>query len=470
MAIQRLTPDTQAEAEDATSFAELLPIVTHTIGKSTFVAGLLWEPLPAAHGYMKTVRAYGAQHGLDTAVVNKVSTAMQAGFGVAAKGATPGALSLAAVTASLLGDDFIGVFELAPDTYALVGVMDGAVAPGADRIGDAETIRAEFITLADQYENAGRPFGRTMAPAGFFDGSVRSKPVDLVRLLTPKAGKRAHRLMRIGKSAAGAHPAGKRSPLLWVILAAVGVLIAGGGAYYWKTTKDQAAAARAARQRMAAAQAAAAAAQRQATAKVPPKPWVNQPPVSAFVANCSHQLARLPLAAGGWVLGTAVCHVNGLTATYQRQGTATIAQVEAALSAAIGVKPDIRASGDEVGIAIGFQAPAGASEDLWPASEARTALVSHFQALDVPLKLARAKRPAPPSRRGQPAPTPPPWLTYTVNVSSTPVTAMVTAHHPSLLLDHLDIPGLRLDAITVQRSPQTPFLIWSVKGRLYVER
>ena len=448
------------------SLGDLLPVEVFHWGKQALVGGLLWEKLPTAHGYKDTVRANGAKQGLDTAVVVKTGLVMQVGYGVAAKGAVPGAASLARVVAGLLGDDFIGIFELGPERYALVAVVGGAVVPGADRIGDAVLMREEFATFTAQYAASGQPFSTIYAPQGFLD--VPAEEVDLLHRLNAKAIKRSDRLIRIGGTPAGA------SRWRLPVMALVVLALAGGVGFYWKVQRDRAAAAaaaaaEAARQahakQVADAQAAAARA-----AVVPPKPWVSQPSVADFVASCSTQLAKLPLSLAGWPLDHATCQVASLSATYIRQPNATIEQLSQAMLATLGVAPDIRNGGNEAGLNVGFPPPPSASEDLIDPTLAQMALISHFQALTVPVTVTLVAPPTPPANGKTPPPPPPPWVTYHVVITDTPVTAMTTTHHPSLLLAGLDIPGLRLTKILLTRKDDKPFIQWSVEGDLYVRR
>jgi len=197
----------------------------------------------------------------------------------------------------------------------------------------------------------------------------------------------------------------------------------------------------------------------------PPKPWITQPSARALVTSCSAELSKLPVAIGGWMLDTASCGAGHLEASYQREDNATVADLLGALQASLQITPNLDANGDKAGLTVGFNAPPASAEELMPADDVTTSFLSHFQLLDVAAPLTLVPPPsAPPGEKPPPAP---PWRIFTWVVQGTPVTAIDTVSYPSLLLSGLDVPGLRVDSISLVRTDSAPYLSWTVNGHLY---
>jgi Pilin accessory protein (PilO) len=116
-----------------------------TVNQHHFVCGLTWKILPEPRHPKKQMRLIGKAEGMDLVAFRKALVLQQAGFLSKKQAAAPGMFSLALVLASILGNHWIGIFQL-PDTqggekvYAFVAVLDGNIVPQSDFVGSQEAV------------------------------------------------------------------------------------------------------------------------------------------------------------------------------------------------------------------------------------------------------------------------------------------------------------------------------------------
>ncbi len=428
-------------------------LVRVTVGSLAYVSGLHWERVGASHGALRVVRDRGVRLGFRAAAIYRTDSVTQGGFARVDETATGACRSLAMAAIMVAGADAVIGLRVREGLYALTAVRAGVIVSGSDMAGTLDDVRAEFAQLVEDALAQGKPYGRVIAPPELADnaedvdvlkaiGSLKKPPEPLVSLTKAGVPGRAK-----------------------LVLLAVAVVIAaavGGALHIHSVHEAQAAAARAAEAAKAAAEQLAAMKKAQTP---PPDPWSTSPTAPALEASCSEQLAKLPIAVGGWLLAGAECGYGHMSATYSRQDSATVADLIDAFKATLGLTPNINADGNSAGITVGFDAPPKSDEKLEDSVTATTVFVSHFQALGLSVPLTPVPPPVGPDPKN-PLP-PPPWKTFTFQINATPITATRTEHHPSLLLSGLDLRGLRVDSIAVARSDQTPFLTWTVGGHLY---
>ncbi|MEY2117138.1 type 4b pilus protein PilO2 [Rhodanobacter sp. FW106-PBR-R2A-1-13] len=424
-----------------------------TVGGHAYVCGLHWERIGASHGALRVVKDRGMRLGFHAAAIYRSTAATQAGFSRSKGGVDADCRSLAVAIALVAGPDALVAVRLREGLYALTALRGGAIASGSDMAGSLEEVSAEFEQLTEDARLQGKPYERIVAPAEF---GAEAESLDVLAAIAALK-KGPEPLIALGKSAVGG-----RQKLIAVAIVAVIVLGAGWAFHIRSVREAQAAAARAAEAAKAAAEQLAAIKKAQAP---PPDPWGGSPTASALVASCGEQMSKLPIAVGGWLLSGAECGYGHMSATYSRQGNATVADLIFALKSTLGLLPDIKADGNTAGITVGFDAPPKSDEQIEATGDATTAFISHFQALGLSVPLTTVPPPVGPDPKN-PLP-PPPWKTFTFQVSATPITAIRTEHHASQLFSGLDLRGLRVDSIALERVDETPFLTWTVGGHLY---
>lgn len=427
-------------------------------GKSV-VAGLHWERLDSSKGAKAAARDRGTRAGFNVACLWTAPAVPQVAFGAFEKGARPGAIALATLLAKAIGDDGIACVRLPSGQYAMAAVRDGIIQVGSDLAGSSDEIQLRFASKIDELADFGHAFARVLAPEEIYPAAERLDADTVFGPLRSKARGSDSVYATLFPLTRSADPgAGKRGRAIAALVAVA--LLAGGG--YW-VYQNHTADLRAKELADAAAKMRALIASQPPPA--PPKPWVSQPSVPALLGSCSKEMAKLPVAIGGWMLDTATCGAGHMEASYEREGNATVADLLGALQVSLQIVPNIDAAGDKAGVSVGFSAPAASGEDLATADDASTSFMSHFQLLDVSAPLTLTPPPSVPP--GQTPPPPPPWKVFTWSVQGTAVTAIDTRSYPSLLLSGLDIPGLRVDAISLLRTDAAPYLSWTVTGHLY---
>lgn len=443
-----------------------LRIESVVIGERRYVAGLYWERMDTVHGAKRAIRERGAKHGFDVAADWLSSAVLQAGFGVSAQGAIPPYRSLAVAMGLAVGGDALIAVGLPDGRYAMVAVYNDAIHPGSDLLGSLDDVREAYGALLAHIAEFGHAINRLIAPPEIYPAAER---VDVLPLLEPKASAGFLKRFQLPSPTPGTIYAltkgAERKVSSVKLYAGLGLVAAACVAGYVYNAQVQ----DAKLQKQIADLAAAARAKALLHKEPPPepKPWIQQPTAVDLVSSCSVQMSKLPVAVGGWMLTTATCGYGHMDAVYLRSTSATVADLLGALSATLGLRPDIKPDGEQAGLTVGFDAPPKSAEDLAGSDAATTRFTSHFQAIDVKAQLT--VMPPKKAPEGQPPLPPPQWKTYTWSVASTPVTAINTIDYPSLLLAGLDVPGLRIDSVTLSRTDEAPYLSWSVAGHLYAK-
>lgn len=422
---------------------------------NAFVTGLLWHPLGSLTGYMKEARQFGRQESMDIVAIRRTESIIQAGFVSRSDGAVKGMYSLAAALAGQLGKSWLAAWRIAPDEdrYALVAVLKGAVIPGCDLVGTAETIKRK---VAQQLSRE-ITFEEIFLPAEFEHGG---KPIDIEQLLRPERLKREYRLRPL------AFGLSREELLKLGALGALG-LIALVGFQRWQA--HQAELARQAAQEAERRRQAELAELAQRSGETQPAqalehPWAKQPSVTAFVEGCNAMIDQLPLSVAGWLFSAAQCDGTLVSANYKRTGNSTTGEFSQAIEGHFAEAPAFYDEGNSAAVKTDLVLPLAGDESLRDASTALADLTSWLQqqSLVPAIKEVPVVVPTPPAMPGQPAPPPPPlpdWKHFEVQTNS-PLP-------PALFLDGIEGRGLRLREITTQLQGHQ--LRWSITGDLYAK-
>lgn len=131
------------------------------------VAGLLWQP-PQRQYSSGQIRDLARELGSTRYVMRKLSNKqLQVAF--EPKGGTSvGRYSLAAMLSqSVRHANWAGVFALPNGSFVFICVLDGAVMPGTDVVGDFDEIRSRFVETIDLISGANQALGVVYAPKLF---------------------------------------------------------------------------------------------------------------------------------------------------------------------------------------------------------------------------------------------------------------------------------------------------------------
>ena len=423
---------------------------TITINKQRFVAGLYWQTLTRPRDHLREAKEIGKREKMDVVAIRR-GRVLQAGFATR-NTAGSGAYSLAATLAGVLGDDWIAVFQLGEFRYAIAAAKNGAIIPGCDEIGSREQIEESLRTSYNLHQ-----FAKVICPAHFDFGG---EEVDLTRLLS------SHKLVKAYKL----HPLSTTSNLKPLLLVGIPLLlIVGGGSIGYVVYRDyvdekEAAAAAAAaeveRQRLEALKVSSG---KHITPAALEHPWVAQPLARDFREACVEAIHGFPISIGGWMIESALC-TNGLVqGTYRRTPNTTVNgfTTQAMLT---GRRVDMVDAAGETGT-VSVPLPelrAGGDDSLFEMDQVTSAVRSLMQRREATYSMAvkNIVPPTPQALPGEPAPEPPPvpdWKTHTLMLSG--------KRTPELLLSGMEnLPGLRLDSISVQRSQSE--LEWKLTGEL----
>lgn len=420
-----------------------------TVSGKHFVAGLFWQSLTRPRAYLQEAREIGRRDKMDVVAIRK-GRVLQAGF-ARKSSANVGAYSLASTLAGILGDDWIGVFEVdaATELYAIVGTKNGAIIPGCDALGSRieieERLRADY--------NLHR-FGRVFCPDDFGFGGEERRLSDVLA-----SGKllKEYKLASLGSSVS----LGKLIAFGFAFLLLIGVTV--GFLLYRKHQQEVL---EAAAEAAMAAQLEQAAAQTAATAQAPtalPHPWATQPKAQSLRAACGKAIHGVPLSMGGWLVESASCNGGTLQMVFKRTGNATIVSVMKAAENH-GYRVD---SVDEVGDSanMSFALPAlaaGGDDTLVPMAALSDGVKSLLQSRQIAYSIAVNPPPPPPQalpgEEPPPAPPAPDWQTSTFTVTGKNTPAVVMAGIEEL-------PGVRLTTIAARRSDSA--LEWTLTGELH---
>lgn len=418
------------------------------VNGASFVTGLYWMPLKSVRNPMAEAKKIGKDQGMEMVAIRQGRTVIQAGFAPKSKRKLKGMYSLAAALAGSLGDNWIGVFQIGADSYALIAVHDGAVLPGRDTIGSREQVellfRKTYSLVASDANGQFNKQGRTIAPADFEAGA---EPLSLEDLLPSTALKKTYRLRPL---TLGLTPQE-------IALGAAGIAALAGlgyGAWWWMDKREE-------EQRqadlLAAQQAQNAAAVEAASAL--PRPWVTTPQVQSLVSACAAFWNDTPLAIGGWRFESGKCAPGQALATFRRNDGTPVTAFAHAAQKHSGALPNIYEQGNSGSIGAGIDVqPAAQPEELPPAREQLETFTSYFQRLGPNAQFSITEKPYTPPADNPEAPVPD-WITNGFQITS-PLP-------PHLLFEALDTRGLRVFEISVSLDTSTANLTWTVNGEMY---
>lgn len=432
-----------------------------TINGNRFVSGLLWQSLTRPRGYMKEAKEIGKREGLDIVAIRDTAEVKQAGFVSKADGAYKGMYSLAAALAGQLGDTWIGAFKLPDGQYAMVAVDSGAVIPGADKIGDLETIEKQLRRI---FARGTTDFkGNIYAPPELEFGGVER---DIEELLKSSNLKKEYTLKPLTFGLT-------KKEWIGVAIAGAVVLAAIIGVWQWQLAVDRA-------EREAMIRAAQLEAQRleelnaktraEQLAPALKHPWATMTGVGDFVTVCTRAIHSKPIALGGWVGISANCKADLFAITYARTGSSTVNQLISAAKKVFELAPAFTEGGDKASLNEPLQMTLAGDEDLRSLDDALASFNSHFQQVqikpelvEVPYTPPPAPEPLPgedPAVQAPPAPIPD-WFEFTFSFD--------TDIPPEILVQGLPGRGVRITEIEITRNDLAQ-LTWTVKGAIYAKK
>lgn len=452
----------QTLAGDEVSPGSTVRIIT--VNGRRFVTGLFWQPLTSPRSYMSEARNIGKKRNWDIVAIRK-SARIQAGFVSKDAGVMKGMYSLAAALAGQLGDSWIGAFAAGNDEYAVVAVHEGSIVPGYDVVTDKDGA-LELLNRGYQLFQYGND--RVFAPAELEYAQFEK---DLETLLAPRNLKSEYRLKQLTFGLT-------KKELVMVGVCAVAVLV---GMYGWseyvafeekKAREEQLRQEVLRREELARLNANTRAKQ---GAEALQHPWASMPGAMDFVTACGVEIYALPLNIAGWQIDGAKCDAKVLTATYKRKATATTvnAFIEWAGDTYEGT-PMFTDDGDTATLKKPLKMLFGGDEKVAQAEAVQNDFLSHFQAVDVRLKLIEKKvtlpppPPPPPPLPGQPPASPPPvpvpdWRMFSYEFE-TPIA-------PRLLIDGLpEKNGVRITKMEMRFVEDDASLKWTVTGELYASK
>lgn len=411
-----------------------------------FVSGLQWRPLRSPRSYMAEAKAIGKKEHMEMVTIRKTRTVIQAGFAPKGRSRLKGLYSLAAACAGVLGENWIGVFAVDAERYALIAVHRGAVVPGYDVIGLRATIEPALRQIYSLLSGENSEFengGRVIAPAEFaFSGDQ----IALSDLLTAKTLKSDYRLRPL--------TFGLTTREFVMIGTGVAALAAAGyGANWWLAMQAAEKAAAADRAKAAAAQDAALAAKANIVL-----PWVSAPSAGELLAGCAALLHDTPLALGGWHVASVRCANGTSTAEYRRLDAAPVAAFVAAAEARYGNAPALLDQGTKGTITTAITLPVATDDKLRATDALVLDLTNLIQRVEGAATLTLVNKPyAPnPTTPDVPAPT---WTTHGFTVQTT--------FPPERLFDGFDKSGVRVAEIVTTLNPSDASLSWTITGEFY---
>ncbi|MEW9810185.1 MAG: type 4b pilus protein PilO2 (plasmid) [Candidatus Symbiodolus clandestinus] len=116
-----------------------------TINNTHFVSGLTWKILPEARNPLKQAKNIGIKNGMDLVAIRKAAVLQQAGLLSRKDEVSPGIFSIALSLATILGNNWIGIFKLSEDgfaeaSYLFVAVLEGNIVPQSDFVGTMDEV------------------------------------------------------------------------------------------------------------------------------------------------------------------------------------------------------------------------------------------------------------------------------------------------------------------------------------------
>lgn len=435
------------------------PASVTTINGQKFVSGLFWQALTQPRGYMKEAKEIGKREGLDIVAIRDTVEVKQAGFVSKADGVYKGMYSLAAALAGQLGDTWIGAFKLPDGQYAVVAVDGGAVVPGADKIGDLETIKKQLNRL---FGRGTTTYKKIYAPEEMNFGG---EALDIEELLRPSNLNKSYTLKPLTFGLTKKEWIGTG-----VAVAIVLTLIVAGWQWHLESERQ----AKAARIHAAQAEAARLAelnAKTRAAQAAPAlkHPWSTQSGVGDFVIACLKVANSKPLSLAGWPAVSANCKSDLYAVTYARAGSATVNQFIQAAKPLFELAPAFTNGGDAASLNQPLEIQLAGDEELADLDTALALFNSHFQQVLIKPELAEVKYVPPAAPEALPgadptqAPPPPPtpdWIEFSFSIES--------RIPPEILVQGLPGRGVRVTEIVITREAAQ--LLWTIKGALYAKK
>lgn len=426
------------------------------INGTSFATGLFWQPLTSRRDYMAEVRSMAKAHGWDVVTVRK-GRRIQAGFGNRGAGVAKGMYSLSAALAHVLGETWVGAFDLEDGRCYVCAVKDNLIVPGFDAI--AATVGEAAEKLSEAVMVVGPTEAQRYAPARL---GLGYRTAELGPLLAPKRLAREHQLRPLRTEVTR-----REWTAIGLAAALVAVVLIGFQQY------------EAHKQRHLVAERIRADQERRAKAAglpVPPtpgapeerpNPWAVMPSAAAFARACDEATGTVPLSVGGWVLEAVTCDRKGISIAYRRPKDGATAQDLA--TAARGRFAGEPVFGDEGSLALLGKAlgvPFAGDEALPSVESQLIGVVSYFQGIGVTPSVSEAKpedpgNATPGAAAGSEAV--PAWRRFSLSYEAL---SKPTVHFTALQAK----PGLRLTEIKVTLTPEEASLKWNVKGEIYAAR
>jgi hypothetical protein len=408
---------------------------------------------------MKEARDIGKQRGMDIVAIRKSETLIQGGFVSKADGAYKGMYSLAAALAGQLGDTWLGAFKLPDGQYALVGILRGGVIPGADVIGDLETISAALrsvyaykhgINDEDIYAPEEMDFG--------------GKVIDIEKILTPVSMRKEYSLKPLSFTL---------SKKQVMALGTAALVLVGGVGGYWqyetiKAKRKHAEEVMAAKIKVAEMEVINAKLLAEQAAKSVVHPWTLSASIADFVSSCGAHIYQQPLSVAGWKLASNKCDGRKITSIFKRTRTATVADfANYAISAGYKALPEFLEGGDAASVSLEIEPALAGDEALLPEEEVLINLRAHLQKIGIDATFSETKiemPQVPVSLPGQETitqvlPPVPDWKQHGFSFE--------TDLAPEVVFEGLRTTGLRLTEISNQVTNSR--LSWSIKGQIYAK-
>lgn len=426
-------------------------VAVFTIGQDKFVAGLHWKGLHS-RSYMREARRVGSRFNWDIVAVRK-GVRVQAGFIARGVGVATGMYSIASALAGILGDNWIGMFQIDADRYVIAAVRQGGIIPGYDRVVTKDeaiaAVREAFNLFPDTSV-------KVYAPR---DCNVGTEEISLSAALDPKNLKREYQLRLLG------FPWGRLAVILGIL--AVGVIGWSEYRMYLNEEAERAAEVERIRQEKELAELNAHARAEQ-QAKALEHPWAKMPAAEDFAKECGRVIGRLPLSIAGWVVDTAKCDGIKMQAVFRRNGAAgaPLSDFRRAARPLDNASLAIAEAGERAEITIPMSVQLAGDEDLGDPVVLQEKWISQLQLFGATFRLEEKAvvLPAPPVGPNE-KPLPPPVATWRLF----PVSFESGLNPPAILAGVGDMTGVRLRTIEALISREG-VIKWSVQGELYGKR
>lgn len=432
--------------------AEAEGVAVFTVGGERFVTGLHWKTL-SARGYMSEARQVGRRFGWNMVAVRK-GQRVQAGFVTKGTGVGKGVYSAAAALAGILGDNWLGAFDTGAARYLLVGVRQGSVVPGYDRLVDHDEAVEALREGKGLFPNPEDVPIYAPADMGFRGDHEKA----LTDLLSPVNLVRDYQLRLLG--------------INWVrVVGVLALCVAVGLAYeeYQQQLLEQERALTAKEQARRVAELAKLNASTKVAldAKSLEHPWARMPGAADFVGACVDTIERLPLSIAGWIVEKATCDGTKVVAGYRRNAPAgPVTAFRAAAAEVAGDQLVIASGGERAEVTVPVVAKLGGDDELLDAVTVPEVWIARLQGLGLTYQISEKPvvLPSPPSAPGA-APVPPPVATWRLF----PLTWEGDVNPRAVVGGVARLGGARvLDVVADVRAEGS--VRWLVHGELYAKR